>query len=530
MGGDLMVETATYTTSPYLRTVREEADRDFTAFGGHLSKAAAPRSIVYHSLLGHGRYADEATMRLLKRCEQGISHDELATLAEPELLEELFRMSYLVPAGFDDRHHIQDLLAERRGRLGSGELLSSLQLVLTNGCNFSCEYCFAYNFDGAVSARNASGEIVKPGQMLRDRRAAGNVISVDELLSGADWNRDHSIEARNPRGQMSVATAERTIDRAIATRRRAGGGVLSISFFGGEPTLNRALILHVLRRYGNGGGGVGIEYVLTTNGSRMDDELLEALAQYQVNVSVSIDYIDPQTGRYRGAAAQTVPWETVRENVLRLARASVNLHITTVLSGETWDRWNYNLIDFMSEAGIQELNVIVSFHANFFQQYPPKAVAQKLLTAFDYGQTKGVRLTGYWYHTYLLILDDEKRALQADYKTCPAIGRMLSIEPNGSVFSCKATNRLMGNVEDWDAIFTSRSYEEYAMRAYSNGPDCNGCELEGSCSGGSAGALEETGGITKMNRGYCEYIRTVVNGLLERSLTSHETLRAVRVG
>jgi uncharacterized protein len=58
------------------------------------------------------------------------------------------------------------------------------------------------------------------------------------------------------------------------------------------------------------------------------------------------------------------------------------------------------------------------------------------------------------------------------------------------------------------------------MRAYTNGPGCQGCELQGTCSGGSAGALEEeNGSIQVMSPGYCAYMREVVQGLLERHHT-----------
>jgi uncharacterized protein len=319
---------------------------------------------------------------------------------------------------------------------------------------------------------------------------------------------------------MSIATAEQVIERAIATRARAGGDALGVSFFGGEPTLNRDLILHVLRRFRNGEGtGVRIDFDLTTNGSRLDPELVAALARYQVQTIVSVDYICEETGAYRGRAAQTVPWSTVRDGIESMVSAGVPVRIVSVLSEETWDRWSHRLIDFAASIGLTELDVIVSFQAAFFEKYAPVTVANRLLEAFDHGRRAGVLLTGYWYHTYLLLIDEEKRKAQADYKTCPAIGRMLSIEPNGSVFACKVTNQKLGQVADWEGIFASDTYASYAMRAYSNGPECRGCELEGSCSGGSAGALEEQhGDIRKMNRGYCEYIRALVNGLLERHL------------
>jgi uncharacterized protein len=523
-----------YTTSRYLRIVREQGDRDFTRSGGTLSTTAGEHTFAYHSLLGHGRVVNRDTVDILRRCERGVTLDDLTKTLAREDVEELFRLSYLTEEGADERDMITDILQHRRGRLPSGDLLTSLQLVMTNSCNFKCEYCFAYNFDGAVTARNEGGEVVKPGPALAHsqpgRRASLRVLGKDEPpaerrpADALDWNEDRAAPLRNPRGHMSAATAELAIERAIATRARAGGDTLGIAFFGGEPTLNRDVILHVLRRFRNGEGtGVRLEFELTTNGSRLDPELVEALARYRVHTTVSVDYICEATGTYRGGVASDVPWATVRDNIDALVRAGVPLKITSVLSEETWDRWGHRLIDYAASIGLAELDVIVSFQPAFFAKHAPITVAERLLQAFDHGQRAGVLLTGYWYHTYLLLVDDEKRRAQADYKTCPAIGRMLSIEPNGSAFACKVTNKKLGDISDWNGIFASDAYAEYAMRAYSNGPECRGCELEGSCSGGSAGALEEQhGDISKMNRGYCTYIRAVVNGLLERHL-AHST-------
>lgn len=503
----------TLQTSQYLRTLRSSHDSDFTQFGGRIDAARSEPTIVFHSLFGRGRWVGAETVQLLQNCKAGVAEESLRALIGPDDLNALLELSYLVPAGFDEQLLIDDLLVARERRLPTGELITSLQLILTNGCNFKCEYCFAYNFDGAVTARNSAGESVTPGPMIRRSPELSPPASPQP-----DWNVDDSGIRRNPRGSMTTEIAVAAIQHAILNRVAHGGGRLGISFFGGEPTLNRQVILEVLERFGDGSAwAVALEWDLTTNGSRIDDELAAAFARHRVNTAVSIDYICDETGGYRGAAKPTTSWPVVRENTIRLIRAGVPVSITSVLSAQTWSSWNHRLIDWCADIGVRELNVIVSFQADFFRRFAPVTVAEKLLEAFDHGQRRGVLLTGYWYHTYLLIVDEVKWARQADYKTCPAIGRMLSIEPNGAVFSCKATNTQMGHIDDWAGIFSSPAYREYGMRAYTNGPECRGCELQGTCSGGSAGQLEEAHhSIARMNAGYCEYIRAVVHGLLER--------------
>ncbi|MFE9775807.1 radical SAM protein [Streptomyces sp. NPDC005931] len=519
------MQNSMYQSSRYVRTLRSAGDRDFTSFGGRLgSYEGDERTMAFHSLYGNARIIDKDVVELLRDASQGLSVDRLRERIDDDALRDLVEARFLVEAGHDEAREIDGLLKTRQEALGSGVFHSSIQLVLTNACNFSCQGCFAYNFDGGVEERNTSGESVKPGPVLvelrRSREDTGPVTARQDsgpTLAHGDWNHG-SDSGRNPSMHMSREVAEKTIKEAIALRKANGGGHLSVSFFGGEPTLARGTILHVLRTFGDRHDGVSLSYDMTSNGSRIDAELLAALAEHRVDTTVSIDYLVPETGEFRGGQQQRTPWPVVRKAILDMKAAGVPVSITTVLSQYTWDKWGTPLIDFVAETGLDTLDVIVSFQANeFFQKHSPHDVAQRLLAAVDYGRERGVQLSGYWYQTFQMIIDEAKWAEQADYKTCPAVGRQLSIEPNGSVFACKATARVLGTIDDWRGIFASPAYQDYGMRAYTNGPGCQGCELQGTCSGGSAGALEEeNGSIQVMSPGYCAYMREVVQGLLER--------------
>ncbi|MGX1884919.1 radical SAM protein [Streptomyces sp. NPDC055287] len=505
-----------YQSSRYARTLRSAEDRDFTSFGGRLGTyGGSERTMAFHSLYGNARLVDRDVVELLKDAADGMTLEQLRERIDEASLRDLIDARYLVEAGRDEAEEINALLESRQSVLSSGVFHSSIQLVLTNACNFSCQGCFAYNFDGGVEERNTSGESVKPGPVLVELRRSRP--DSGPTLAKGDWNHG-SDSGRNPSMHMSLEVAEKTVKEAIALRKANGGGHLTVSFFGGEPTLARGTILHVLRTFGDSHEGVSLSYDLTSNGSRIDDELLAALARHKVDTTVSIDYLVPETGEFRGGQQQRTPWPVVRKAILDMKAAGVPVSITTVLSQFTWDKWGTPLIDFVAEAGLDSLDVIVSFQAKeFFERHSPHDVAQRLLHAVDYGRERGVQLSGYWYQTFQMIIDERKWAAQADYKTCPAVGRQLSIEPNGSVFACKATARKLGTIDDWRGIFASDAYQDYGMRAYTNGPGCQGCELQGTCSGGSAGALEEeNGSIQLMSPGYCAYMREVVQGLLER--------------
>lgn len=532
---ELLDERGRYVLSRYARTIRPDAAADYSRPGGRFgADVPTEPTVIYHSLFGNARKVSPDVVRLLGAAREGLTLEGLLQQASRESLVDLFESSFLVPAGTDEQDQIQQLLDERQARLDTGELLTSVQLILTNACNFKCEYCFAYNFDGAVTNRNEAGARVQPGPTLVQLRTREQVeaepassggcgSSSPAAMSSDDWNTD-TESVRNARGTMDLPLAIATVERALETRRKAGGKDLTVSFFGGEPMLHRSLILGLLEEVGEERDGIRIAYEITTNGSRMDEELVAAFARHQVKVTVSVDYLDKATGQYRGKEAATVPWSTVDTNIRDLLAAGVSVDLTSVLSSDTWDRWGVDLIDYAAELDLRNLNVIVAFQKEFFDEHDPVTVAERLLTAYDYALAQNVQLSGYWFHTYMLLTNRALWQAEADFKTCPAIGRMISVEPNGSVFACKTTNKVMGEVSHFDQIFASDEYADYAMRAYRNGPECEGCELEGTCSGGSAGALEEqnAGNIRIMNRGYCEYMRALIDGLLRRHVTADQ--------
>jgi uncharacterized protein len=505
-------------TSRYLRTSRGLGEnfrlpREQLAVERFESSTPTGHHLVYHSLFGSARKLSAAAVEVLRVCSEPCDLDQVRERFSSDLVDELMRLRYLVLEGVDDRAHIGELLHDRPERLRRGELFSALQLVLTNRCNFTCDYCFAYSFEENVTARLNSGEHIPVRSILQ---TMPKVVDA-RARSAAD-------ATHRPPTEMTFEVAEQAIENAIRTRLAAGGDGLSISLFGGEPTLNRSLILHLLRKYRRGEAhGIRLDWDITTNGSRCDTDLATALAEFSVDTAVSIDYLDRATGQYRGGSRQSAAWETIEGNIDALLARGIPVHLTSVLSAQTWDHWDHTLIDWAAARGIKEINVIVSFDNSFFDAHPPESVADRVFHAFLYGQECGVLLSGYWYQTYSLIVDEAKFARQADYKTCPAIGRMLSVEPGGAVFTCKATSTRVGNVATWDATFNSEGYREYGMRAYRNGPACEDCELEGTCSGGSTGSIETRyQNIETMDPGYCTFMRRLVN----RLLVQHESSNA----
>lgn len=418
---------------------------------------------------------------------------DILNLTEEECLErldknsfmEFIKLKYIVDSKADERETIQEELQRRKQRLKSGCFFQRMHLSTTNGCNMNCEYCFCKNFEYENTSDTDAG-------------------------------------IRFPSEKMSFDIAEKAMLEAIKVIKSNGNNELSIEFFGGEPLLNYKMIIEVLNKFKNGEDyGINISYGVTTNGTYIADKIIELFHKYNVSVAISIDYIDYETGTFRGEGVSQYSWDILDKNIKKLISNDVRVKFQSVLSEQTWDKNVFNLIDYASENKIFSFGLILSFDFSFYSTYTPEKIIEKVKNIYFYCKEKNVLLTGYWKLSFEGLINPDEWNERRDWKTCPTIGRLLSIEPNGDVYACKTTARRMGNIDKFTEIFQDDNYQYYAMRAYSNSKDCEGCEIEGVCSGNCAGAVEnQYKDIRKMDTNYCKTVRGIIRFLLEDYLNT----------
>lgn len=87
------------------------------------------------------------------------------------------------------------------------------------------------------------------------------------------------------RFDMDVETA----DRAIALMLQSPAQYLKVEFQGGEPLLNVSLIKHIVLTTKAAAGSRKVEFVIATNLSVLDDDVLEFCATHGIQLSTSLD-------------------------------------------------------------------------------------------------------------------------------------------------------------------------------------------------------------------------------------------------
>lgn len=313
---------------------------------------------------------------------------------------------------------------------------------------------------------------------------------------------------------MSISIADTAMQKTIALLKRNGNGCLNVEFFGGEPLMNWPVICHVLTNFGNENEGIQILYSITTNGTLVTAEIAKMLHRYGVTVAVSVDV----PARIEGLpVVMAKNGERIRRPLSILREHGAYVTFNSVISKETIHNVDgRKLLEFAREYGVQMVGLILDLDLAFYRVLQNRTqAAEILLNTHRYGREIGIPVVGYWQQIFGQIAGKQTINLYSGYKTCPATGCKLSVEPDGLMFTCECTSEGIGSISDLDGVLASEAYQQYAMRAYRHALECDGCDIEGFCSGVCVGSLEN--GYQRsdtVEEGACEIFRNITRDLI----------------
>lgn len=458
-----------FVTSRYIRTVRRPE--------GHA---------VYHSLFGGLALLDDEALALLRFHDSPASLGAAAELPRyrhaservRRLVQEFQSRAFLVPDDFDERSIVDDEIESRLATCHTGNLVRALQLVVANECNFRCKYCF-----------------VKTMWTTPERT---------------------ELQASPTNQRMTPEVARQAMDASLGLVRRHGHGALHVEFFGGEPLTNWPLVEGILQQYGASSDGVAIGYSITTNGSLVTEAIARTLAQHAVTVAMSFDS-PTSTDRVLAHSAQRSGRELLGGKLRLLRDAGNRVNFNSVLSKDTARNFDGKLlVDYAIEHGVAMIGLILDLDPEFYQDEELKRItADKVIETHRYGNERGLPIVGYWHQTFAQLAGRQGHSLRTGYKSCPAEGCKLSVEPDGHLFVCKCCGTQLGTIADLDVALASETYREYARKGFQAAPECAGCEIEGFCSGVCMGAIEKRyGKLGTIEPAACSLFREITERLI----------------
>ena len=439
-------------------------------------------TVIYHSQIGGACAIDEkireifeklkdikvcnSPQELISKLKFNIDESELE-----EVFQEFSEKGFLIVDGVDT-DYVEKYTNERIQNLSTGRQIKTIQLVVSNNCNFKCKYCFE------------------------------NKIYCSEEREKYQHDINNKI--------MSSADAIEYIQVVIDTIKKEDADALHIQFFGGEPLTNKEAIIAVLEHFENGKQyGIDISYSIVTNGSLIDKNIAEYFKRYNVGVVISFDN-PKKTDRNMKSGKNSI--EKVIESLEILKSNNNHVAFNSVLSQQTIEYFDTSIIDCALEYNVSEVGIVLDLDPSFYTKDTIEEISDKLIEVYQYGLEKDIQVSGYWMSTYLASLDF--MAMKKGFKTCSGTGSQFSIEPNGKVFSCKGSSAYFGDIRDIKELLSNETYQLYAKRSINNSSKCKACDIEGFCSGFCLGPLEQSfGSANYVLEEYCELLKSVTQRL-----------------
>lgn len=390
----------------------------------------------------------------------------------------LFQNNILVLDHNNDLKQIIDL----RESLVKDTKLDLMYLLLTDGCNMKCRYCF-------------EDTPKKP-------------VNFKEVV-------------------MSEETAIKSIDFFARFTKKYGriGSKKVIHLYGGEPLLNpkalKAAVLRVQELKEIGELPVNSEVILITNGLLLTEELADFLFAHNVSMGLSIDGPKHLNDINRLAKDNEID---VFANVFKAYNLAVKKGITVGLSAtltpEVVNNFPEVLKYFVDNLKIKDglsfnilhFNPNVPVDEKYFQE-----AADCLINAFECFRELNI------YEERMMrkvksFVDQE--AMLAD---CGIIGNQIVVAPNGEVGPCqdfvKPRTYFNGSIydENYDPV-KSGLFSEWEKRSPLFMEECFSCEAVAICGGGCPASVElKTGSRWNVDQRICPHSKKTLAWLISES-------------
>jgi len=259
---------------------------------------------------------------------------------------------------------------------------------------------------------------------------------------------------------------------------------LDITFFGGEPLLEKEKIFKIIELLDRTSDHLSIHYKLSTNGTLLTEELVKKLLDKRVYMSLSLDGDPSVTDHQRKNAAGKGVSNQIIKGLQLLLKYNKSTNVTCVITPES-AACAEESIDYIFDQGARFITTTLDYSADWevshFDQL--KRSYQKLGKWYEKKINEGERF-------YLSFFDERIRTRThkpiAKSERCHIGQRQFSIAPNGELYPCiqfvtteGIPEYMIGHINSgFDEKCTS--YITHCSEKPKS--ECAGCALESRCS------------------------------------------------
>jgi uncharacterized protein len=376
----------------------------------------------------------------------------------------LEKLGIIVDSETEDKYikELADSITDRQ--------FQSLYLITTTNCNLDCDYCFY---------------------------------------------RSSSSESLKHRENMSFEVAKEAIDKfkkVVARNKVTPHYWQQITFYGGEPLLNKKMLLEAIpyvRKKFNDNTSV----VVNTNLTILDSEMISLFKNNNVEVQVSLDGNKQSHDLHRKTHTGQGSYDIVIHNMKILIENGVKILPMITATDSNVKDLSKILLEIIDELGISDfaVNILISGSYDVNNLYIETLVKEMLKAYREFGN----RANDYVFvDLYEKLLAKDKSIAR---NSCGAT-RKITVFPSGEIYACQALEKVdinkIGKLSDdfvdnskWD-LWRKRN------RFYNN--ICLGCEVVASCGGGCAtGSYNNGSSIYAIDTNQCKYTKELFKQLVK---------------
>ncbi|QOR33929.1 radical SAM protein [Clostridium sp. 'deep sea'] len=252
-----------------------------------------------------------------------------------------------------------------------------------------------------------------------------------------------------------------------------------------------------------------VDFKLQTNGTLLDDDMIETMIKLKINVGVSYDGTAHDVSRGSG--------NKVFSNFKKYFNKTGNCGLITVIGYHNVDKLidTYNLY---KENGIKSFsyNIATPYDMNGTIVRPlenPDEFLDKYLKFFDYWLSDKDGVSERTFMTFIDLILGSK-SLPCYYDTC--VGKWLAFNPNGDIYPCDRWYPYnLGNISDYKNIANVFYHKNFLMLKQQQADkrlNClKTCDFSEYCFGGCNGSsLTLYGDATKPDPNFCYIFKAMI--------------------
>lgn len=385
-----------------------------------------------------------------------------------ELIAEFCNKGILIGNENVDNKAIENL---RNNYLKTTKKIDTLYLIIAQGCNLGCKYCFAENENGNWENRLMTFDTAK--------------IAIDKFAEHAIKN-----EVEEP----------------------------TVMLFGGEPLLNWKLIKEIVE-YANSNYKDILSFSIVTNGTLINESKIEFFKENNIIPAISLDgpkLINDENRVFKNSDKSVYDYVLKAIKLMQEKDCKFGLSVT-LTPAVIKDRKEF--VNWIKELGINDvyLNPLHCDYEKGWEEHYKKNTKLLIETFYDLLETNII-------NSRILRQINSFMTRSFYFADCCAGGlNQLTIKPSGDVMVCQCNYFLdknkMGNIitDDIEKIINNKNSEYWVNNVPIMKDKCLDCEGLFICGGSCVTSDTNLFGTNNVvDESYCIYIKTFLEWIVNQ--------------